>query len=192
MNKLSEAICFAAEAFDGKRRKGENTPAIFHSLEAAAVVQSLCDDEEVVCAAILHDTVEDTDARLSEIKERFGERVAFLVESETEEKYSEKNPSDTWLQRKRESLKVLRESTDIGVRALWLGDKLSNLRSLSRLKDSLGDGMWQFFNQKEPDAHRQYYEAIAAELTAFADTPGFRELTALINKVFGGQENVEY
>ncbi len=186
MNKLSEAICFATKAFDGKYRKAENMPAIFHSLEASAIVQTICDDEDVMCAAVLHDTIEDTGVTLAEIKEKFGERVAFLVESETEQKYPEKNPSDTWLLRKERTLKVLRESTDIGVRALWLGDKLSNMRSFFRLRQRMGDGMWEIFNQKDPEVQEKYYQAVAQELAIFEGTDAFREYTDLINKVFGG------
>lgn len=185
MNKLSRAICFATESFDGKCRKASSTPAIFHSLEAAAIVQSLCEDEDVVCAAVLHDTVEDAGVTMTEIIENFGERVAFFVESETEEKYPEKNPSDTWLTRKERTLEALKNSTEIGVHAMWLGDKLSNMRSFSKLQDRLGEGMWEFFNQKDPIAQRKYYQAIADELGVFADTDPYKEYTGLIKKVFG-------
>lgn len=185
MTKLSEAICFATEAFDGKHRKAENTAAVFHSFEAAAIAQTLSDDEDVICAAVLHDIVEDTAVTISQIEEKFGERVAILVGSETEEKYPEQNPSDTWLIRKEKTLEELKNSTDIGVRVMWLGDKLSNLRSLSRLKDRLGDKMWDAFHQKDPEAHKKYYKAIVDELAAFSETESYKEYIALINKVFG-------
>lgn len=185
MTKLSEAICFATEAFDGKYRKGEKKAAVFHSFEAASIVQTICDDEEVVCAAVLHDTVEDTGVTISEIEEKFGKRVAMLVQSETEEKYPEKNPSDTWLLRKQSTLETLKNSTDIGVRIMWLGDKLSNMRSLSRLKEQMGDNMWDIFHQKDPEAHRQYYQAIAKELEVFSHTDSYKEYIALIKKTFG-------
>ncbi len=189
MNKLSSAICFTTESFDGKHRKAENAPAIFHSLEAAAIVQTVCDDEDVVCAAVLHDTVEDTAVTIDEIKEKFGERVAFLVASETEEKYPEKNPSETWLIRKERTLQVLKNSTDIGVRAMWLGDKLSNMRSFLRLKNRMGDDMWNIFNQKDPKEHLKYYQIIANELKAFSHTDAYKEYILLINKVFGEEKN---
>lgn len=189
MNKLSRAICFATKCFDGKYRKAEKCPAIFHSLETAAIAQSVCDDEEVVCAAVLHDTVEDTAATIDEIKEKFGDRVAFLVASETEEKYPEKNPTDTWLIRKERTLAVLKQSTDIGVHAMWLGDKLSNMRSFSRLKDRMGNEMWNIFNQKDPKEHLKYYQLIANELNVFSETNAYKEYILLMNKVFGENNN---
>lgn len=185
MNKISQAICFATEAFDGMVRKAEEQPAIFHSLEAGAIAQSVSGEEDVVCAAILHDTVEDTRVTMSEIREQFGERVAYLVASETENKYPNTDPTKTWMTRKEESLKELRESTDLGVKALWLGDKLSNIRSFSRLRERMGDRMWNQFNQKDPKFHEKYYRMIAKELEVFADREEYREYITLINKVFG-------
>lgn len=184
MNKLSQAICFATEAFDGIYRKADASPAIFHSLEAAFIAQSVCNEEDVVCAAILHDTVEDANVKLSDIAEKFGERVAFLVASETENKYSEEKSDETWMLRKEESLKTLKESTDIGIKALWLGDKLSNMRSFARQYDRVGNKMWLNYNQKDPQAHEHYYRIIAGELEVFADSEEYREFVTLINKVF--------
>lgn len=185
MNKLSEAICFATELFDGKYRKGEHYPAIFHSLETSSIVLTVTEDEDVACAAILHDTVEDAGATIEEIREKFGDRVAFLVDAETEKKYPEKNPMDTWLIRKERSLEVLKQSEDIGVRTLWLGDKLSNMRSFARLHDKMGDSMWEMFHQKDKNQHKQYYQTIAQELAVFDGTKAYREYLELIKKVFG-------
>lgn len=184
MTKISNAICFATESFDGKFRKGEKNPAIFHSLEAAAIAQTVCKDEDVICAAVLHDTVEDTAVTMDEIKEKFGERVAYFVASETEEKYPEKNPTDTWLIRKERTLEVLKNSTDIGIRALWLGDKLSNLRSFASLKEQMGNEMWNVFNQKDPKEHEKYYQIIANELSVFSGSRAYEEFVGLIKTVF--------
>lgn len=185
MDKLSEAICFATKAFDGKRRKGDNLSTIFHSLEAAYIVQAVFDDEDVVCAAVLHDTVEDAGIRIEEIEARFGKRVADLVSSETENKDLGKDLSETWQRRKEETLMMLKNSTDLGVRALWLGDKLSNMRSFYFLYNRLGEKMWDMFHQKNPEAHYAYYKTIAEELAVFSGTDAYTEYTALINKVFG-------
>lgn len=185
MNMISEAICFATERFDGKYRKNENYPAIFHSLEAAQIVQSFCDDEEVVCAAVLHDTVEDTNVDLNEIKEKFGERVAYLVASETEQKYPDKNAMDTWLMRKNKTLEVLKNTDDLGIKAVWLGDKLSNMRSFYRIHEKMGVEMWNLFHQKDPNEHKRYYQTIAIELKELDYTRAYAEYIFLMNKVFG-------
>ncbi len=185
MTKLSRAICFATEKFDGIVRKASSYPAIFHSLETAAIARSVCDDEDVACAAVLHDTVEDAGVKLEEIGEKFGERVMKLVGSETEKQFPGADPKDTWVMRKTESLKRLRESVDIGTKVMWLGDKLSNMRSFALMHDKLGDEMWREFNQKDPIKQKNYYTAIVHELECFADTDEYRELAALTRRVFG-------
>ncbi len=186
MDKLSEAICFATAAFDGIVRKIDNHPAILHSLEAATITQTLTDEKEAVIAAVLHDTVEDAGIKTEEIIERFGDRVSELVLSETENKRVHRNPTDTWRERKEESIAILKQTTDIGVKALYLGDKLSNMRSLNRSWQAFGEELFLQFHQKDPKEHKWYYTAIAEELDCFENTPAYKEYISLINKVFGG------
>lgn len=186
MEKLTEAICFAAAAFDGMERKVDKQPAVLHSLEAASITQTVTDEKEAVIAAVLHDTVEDAGVKIGEIIERFGERVAELVLSETENKRVNQKPSDTWRERKEESIAVLRQTEDAGARALYLGDKLSNMRSLNRSFEKYGNELWKQFNQKNPAEHKWYYTAIAEALVSLSETNAYREYVALIDKVFGG------
>ena len=96
-----------------------------------------------------------------EIEELFGSRVRALVESETEDKRADLPPSDTWRIRKEESLSVLKNTDDIAVLIVWLGDKLANMRSFYRIWKTEGDSMWQSFNQKDPEQQFWYYNAIA-------------------------------
>lgn len=186
MDKLSEAICFATAAFDGMERKVDKHPAILHSLEAATITQTVTDEKEAVIAAVLHDTVEDAGVKIGEIIDRFGDRVAELVLSETENKRINQNPSDTWRMRKEESVMVLKQTKDPGIKALYMGDKLSNLRSLNRSREIYGDELWQQFNQKNPAEHKWYYMNIAHALADLSHTPAYKEYISLINKIFGG------
>ncbi len=185
MDRLSDAICFAAKAFEGIIRKVDKQPAVLHSLEAATITQTLTNEEDAVIAALLHDTVEDADVKIGEILDRFGERVAQLVLSETENKRVNKNSADTWRERKEESIAVLNQTEDLGIKALYLGDKLSNMRSLNRSYEKYGDSLWQHFNQKNPKEHQWYYTSIAKALACFSQTPAYKEYTYLIDKTFG-------
>ena len=85
---INEAIKFASLAHMGMKRKGNNQPYIFHPLEVMSLVSMMTLDEEVLCAAILHDTVEDTDVSIEDIKENFSDRVASLVNYESEDGWS--------------------------------------------------------------------------------------------------------
>lgn len=185
MNTLSEAICFATAAFDGMVRKVEHRPAILHSLEAAVIASTVTDETEAVIAAVLHDTVEDAGVSLSEIEVRFGARVAELVAAESENKREDQNPEDTWMIRKQEALDALKSSRDRGLKAMYLGDKLSNMRSLYRGFCTTGDELWTHFHQKDPAAHKWYYCTIAECLIEYRDTAAYAEYVDLIRKIFG-------
>ena len=118
MNKIEEAIIYATVMHQGKVRKLGSIPYILHPLEVAQILATMTDDQDVITAGILHDIVEDTDGTLQEIEKRFGERVALLVSSESENDYPGESRSESWKRRKEESLKVLRNADDQGVRML--------------------------------------------------------------------------
>lgn len=82
MNKLEKAIEFATEKHDGQKRDG-GEPYITHPLAVLNMVSRLTDDENVRCAAVLHDVIEDTDATYEEIIEKFGLSVTLLVDELT-------------------------------------------------------------------------------------------------------------
>ena len=85
MELVSEAIVFAVKAHDGMRRKKSESPYILHPMEAAVIVGTMSDDQNLIAAAALHDVVEDAGVTIEEIEERFGARVRELVASETED-----------------------------------------------------------------------------------------------------------
>ena len=113
MELVSEAIVFAVKAHDGMRRKKSDLPYILHPMEAATIVGTMTDDQNLIAAAALHDVVEDADITIEEIEDKFGRRVRELVESETEDKRADLPPADTWRIRKEESLAVLKNTTDV-------------------------------------------------------------------------------
>ena len=188
MELVSEAIAFAVKAHDGMRRKKSAAPYILHPMEAAVIVGTMTDDQNLIAAAALHDVCEDADITLDEIEARFGPRVRELVASETEDKRPECPPEETWRIRKEESLAVLKRTEDIGVLMVWLGDKLANMRAIYRDFKAEGEAMWQRFNQKDPSAQAWYYRSIA-ELTArLSDTSAWLEYKTLTELVFGKGE----
>lgn len=77
-SKIEEAISFATEAHKGQVDK-VGKPYIFHLLRVMMEVDKLYGDEDLTCAAVLHDILEDTDITYFQIYEKFGERVAYIV-----------------------------------------------------------------------------------------------------------------
>jgi myo-inositol-1(or 4)-monophosphatase len=188
MELVSEAIVFAAKAHDGMRRKKSEAPYILHPMEAAVIVGTMTDDQNLIAAAALHDVVEDAGITLEEIKEKFGQRVWELVRSETEDKREELPPAQTWRIRKEESLAVLKNAEDIAVLMVWLGDKLANMRSIYRDFKVEGVQMWQRFNQKDVNEQALYYRSIVNLTERLSDTSAWLEYKTLTELVFGKGE----
>ena len=185
MELVSEAIAFAVKAHDGMRRKKGASPYILHPMEAAVIVGSMTNDQNIIAAAALHDVVEDAGITIQEIEERFGKRVRELVESETEDKRADLPPTDTWRIRKEESLAVLKNTDDIDVLMLWIGDKLSNMRSIYRDFKVEGNAMWQRFNQSDPAEQAWYYTSIVKLTERISNTSAWLEYKKLTELVFG-------
>ncbi|MBP3884591.1 MAG: HD domain-containing protein [Olsenella sp.] len=187
MNMLEEAIVYATVMHQGKVRKFGGRPFILHPMEVAQILSTMTDDMEVIAAGILHDVVEDTDGTLDEIEKRFGERVARLVDSESEDEYPGEDRSATWQRRKEGSLLSLRKSRDVGVKMLWLADKLSNLRSLSQTYSEQGEAMWSSLHQGDPERQLWYYKSVAKALELSLNRTGaFKELVKHINFIWPG------
>ena len=185
MELVSEAIAFAVKAHDGMRRKKSDAPYILHPMEAAVIVGTMTDDQNLIAAAALHDVVEDAGITIEEIEEKFGLRVRELVASETEDKRADLPPSDTWRIRKEESLEVLKNTDDIAVLIVWLGDKLANMRSIYRDFKVEGTRMWQRFNQKDAGEQAWYYRSIVKLTERVSDTAAWIEYKTLTELVFG-------
>ena len=179
---IREAVEFAVEAHKGAVRKGTQTPYIVHPLEAAVIVGSMTEDQELVAAAILHDVLEDTDAREEDLRQRFGDRVADLVVEETDDK------TLSWLERKKGKLeRVARGSRDL--KMVVLGDKLSNMRCTARHHMITGHALWQRLNQKRKHPQGSYYWGIAHALRDLQDHIYYREYIMLCTAVFGKPED---
>lgn len=184
-DKIDEAIKFAVDSHSGQMRKLAMTPYILHPMEVAAIIATMTPDEDVMIAGLLHDTIEDCDVDPRVIKEKFGPRVSALVQSETEDKLSDRPPADTWMERKEESLLMLEHTKDMGVKIMWLADKLSNIRSFYREYRKNGDAMWQALNQKDPKMQGWYYKRILQLLSDLSYTAAYEEYHDIVVKMFG-------
>ncbi|MBR4745053.1 MAG: bifunctional (p)ppGpp synthetase/guanosine-3',5'-bis(diphosphate) 3'-pyrophosphohydrolase [Oscillospiraceae bacterium] len=180
---LDRAIEFAVDAHRGQLRK-DGGPFILHPLEDAAIVATMTMDPEVLAAAVLHDTVEDTAVTPEEILENFGERVYGLVMHETENKREDEPPASTWQIRKDETLQILAETKDVAVKMLWLGDKLSNMRAFYRHYTELGEAFFERFNNPDPKAHAWYYGTVLKLLRELDCYPAYREYETLYHELF--------
>ncbi len=175
---IREAAVFATKAHEGMMRKGSGIPYIYHPMEVALCVALMTTDEDVISAAYLHDTLEDTPTTPEELRLRFGRRVLELVLAETEDK------SRSWQERKASTIKHL-ASASREVKLLTLADKLCNLRTTARDYLAWGDQVWQRFNVKEKSSHQWYYKGIIDGLKELKDLSEYQELQRLYKFIFG-------
>ncbi len=187
---FDKAVIFAVKAHQGTERRGKGFPYIIHPMEAAEIASTITDDQEILAAAILHDTVEDTPATIQMIREDFGERVASLVESESDVEIKGKTNEESWHARKQDSLKRL-EAAPQDAKIVALSDKLSNMRAIARDYATLGDTIWNLFHVKDKSEHEWRFRALARCLSPLADTEAYKEFVSLINQVFDTAESEE-
>ena len=180
---LDRAIVFAVRAHAGTERRGKGFPYIVHPMEAVEIVATMTKDQELLAAAVLHDTVEDTDTTVEQIRTEFGDRIASLVASESDIVVDGVNEEDSWHARKQAAInRLARASHDAKVVAL--GDKLSNMRAIARDYAQQGDALWNLFHVKDRKEHEWHYRGLADSLRELQDSFAYKEFEQLINQVF--------
>ena len=183
---LDRAIIFAVRAHAGTERRGKGFPYIVHPMEAVSIAATITSDQESLAAAALHDTVEDTDVTVDQIRSEFGERIASLVAAETDAVMEGKSENETWHERKQAAIdRLARVSSDAKIVAM--GDKLSNMRAIARDYAVQGDALWNLFHVNDPREHEWHYRGLADALRDLKDTFAFQEFETLINQVFGNK-----
>ena len=180
---LDRAIIFAVKAHHNSERRGKGFPYIVHPMEAVEIVATITSDQELLAAAVLHDTVEDTDVTLEDIRHEFGDRVASIVEDESDKNIEGVSETDTWMERKQTAIDRLRQAP-LDAKIVAMGDKLSNMRAIYRDYLTKGDSLWQIFHVSDKSVHEWRYRKLAESLSDLSDTFAYKEFTGLIDKVF--------
>jgi (p)ppGpp synthase/HD superfamily hydrolase len=159
---LAGALAFAASAHHGPRREGDTD--IDHPIAVARLLDEAGFDEDVVAAALLHDVVEDTRTSVGEIRDRFGEPVAELVATMTEN-----GDIESYAERKAEHRRRIRREGD-GAAAIYAADKLATARTLE--------------GERVAAPRLDHYRRTLAELRrARPDLPFLGELDDALNKL---------
>ncbi len=169
-SRFEEALVYAARAHwrqirkvaDGERGRAPEIPYVAHLLAVAALVleRGGCEDEAI--AALLHDAVEDAGgaARREDVRVRFGDEVARIVDACSD---SEGEPKPPWATRKRAHLAHLAATTDAKIRLVVACDKLHNARAVLSDYRTLGARLWPRFEGGR-EGTLWYYRALADEI----------------------------
>ncbi len=180
---LDRAIIFAVNAHHNTERRGKGFPYIVHPMEAVEIVATITPDQELLAAAALHDTIEDTDVTVEDIRREFGDRVAELVHAESDQFTEGVSEEDSWHDRKQAAIDRLRVASH-DAKIVAMGDKLSNMRAIWRDYQIKGDDLWNIFHVKDKASHEWHYRGLADSLSELSDTFAYQEFVTLINDVF--------
>ncbi len=111
---IERAIQFATKAHEGQLRKGTRRPYIVHPIEVGEIVAGMTKDEEIISAAVLHDTIEDCEGVTADVLAlEFSPRVAGMVLGESEDK------SKTWMERKSATIHSIGQAPREVQMSLW-------------------------------------------------------------------------
>ncbi len=156
--RLQEAFTYASDLHANQKKKGTDIPYLSHLMGVASIVMVQEGTEDETIAALLHDAVEDQGGlpTLEEIRKRFGDEVARIVEGCTN---ADTMPKPEWRGRKEKYLAHLREA-DPSVRLVSAADKLYNVRSIVEDYRAVGEELWSRFRGGK-DGTLWYYRRLA-------------------------------
>jgi (p)ppGpp synthase/HD superfamily hydrolase len=179
---IHKAIDFAIEVHRTKKRKGKDIPYIVHPLTVALILSRVSDDEEIIVAGILHDTIEDCKPYGSVTKEMiakvFTPRVAELVDSVTEP-----NKDLPWIERKQAALAHIKDM-DHDQLLLKSADVLQNLSDLNEDIVKKGLKVFKSFNATQ-DLTLGRYNSLREELSkTWPDNPLLSEIKEGVSRLF--------
>ena len=147
---------FALNAHRYQTRKGKITPYSFHLYLVNNILESLTEDPDIIATGWLHDTVEDTDVSMEDIKREFNDEIYSYMSLESEDKSIK-----DWQTRKELQLEKFREvAKDELLRKVLLvtfSDKLANLMEIYQDYLIIGDLLWDRFNSKDPKKQGWYF-----------------------------------
>ncbi len=172
--RFDRAVALAVADFRGVRRKGTDIPYITHLFAVAGFVGEHGGDEEQLCAAVLHDWLEDVPgAAPARLEAEFGPRVARLVAGLSD---SVGHPKPPWRARKERYLAHL-AAEPAELKLISAADKLHNCQCIRRDFATVGEPLWGRFSGGR-DGTLWYYEAVAIALSEGWAHPLGRRLAA--------------
>jgi (p)ppGpp synthase/HD superfamily hydrolase len=164
-DRFIDALGYATRVHDGQLRGSDEQPYIAHLLRVAGLVIQDRGSENEAIAALLHDAVEDQGGqeRLADIRERYGDEVAGVVEECTD------SSKPSWRERKEDYIRSLDTASE-GALLVSLADKLDNTRSMIRGYRIRGEEQWSRTGKSADDV-RWYYGTLAERLCALHPGP---------------------
>jgi GTP pyrophosphokinase len=177
---FDQALHYATLVHAGQTRKGTTIPYISHLLGVASIALEYGATETEAIAALLHDAGEDAggEGRIADIRRRFGNAVADIVEGCTD---TVENPKPAWRERKQKYIDHV-ASASPSVILVSAADKLHNARAILSDYREIGEQIWLRFNGGK-DGTLWYYRELLSAFRTSGDTPLLRELDAVVTQL---------
>ena len=177
-----DALGYATRVHSGQLRGSDEQPYIAHLLRVTGLVIQDGGSEDEAIAALLHDAVEDQGGldRLADIRKRYGDVVADIVDECTD---SYGDPKPPWRRRKEDYIRSL-DGASAGSLLVSLADKLDNTRSMIRGFRIRGAEQWERTGKSAEDV-RWYYGTLAERFQALRPGPMADELARTVSELDG-------
>ena len=182
LEKINKAFLFALEAHAGQTRK-DGKPYIAHPFSVAQILSADGADDDLVCAGLLHDVIEDANVKPERVEEEFGKEVLRIVMFDTEDK------TKTWEERKKATVEALKHC-DKKCAMLICADKLANISDTKLVLEDFGEDAWKYFKfgrEVQEWLYREYLEV----LKPLSDLKMYKELKEDVELVFSRRNNCE-
>jgi len=178
--RFDEAVVYAHAVHAGHARKVTGTPYVGHLLGVSSIVIDDGGSEDEAIAALLHDAAEDFGGRerLEDIRSRFGDAVAAIVEDCTD---SWSTPKAPWAERKQRYVEHARTLGRSSLR-VSAADKVHNSYAILRGLRTMGDRVWERFNAP-PDDVLAYYQSLVRAYRHAGGGPLVDELERIVRGI---------
>jgi (p)ppGpp synthase/HD superfamily hydrolase len=182
-DRFTDAFSYATQLHARQARKGTSISYLTHLMSVCSLVLEDGGDEDQAVAALLHDGPEDQGGRpvLDEIRRRFGDEVASLVDGLTD---TYEDPKPGWRARKADYLARLEDEPQ-SVVMISLADKLHNLRSVAVDHAVAGEAVWERFNAGRAEQAWYYGSLLDVFERRLPDSRNLPEFRRLAGEVFG-------
>lgn len=189
MTRFESALVYASQVHHGQLRKGTSIPYMAHILGVAGMAMEYGANDDEAIGALLHDAAEDGggEARLAEIRARFGDAVGDIVLGCSDSLAEHPEDKLPWRARKDAYLGHIETASD-SVCLVSAADKLHNARAIIRDLRMHGDDVWDRFQGKR-DGTLWYYEAVAGALLSRYRCPLTRDLLREVEQLLNLAEH---
>lgn len=178
--RFEDALTYAAKLHSRQIRKGSGVPYISHLIGVASTALEYGADEDEAIAALLHDAIEDQGGQEAkeEIRDRFGESVAAIVEGCTD---ADMQPKPPWRQRKEAYIAHIKDASP-STHLVSCSDKLYNARAILKDCRIRGEKLWARFTGGK-EGTLWYYRALSDAFRAVYPSPLSEELERVVSEI---------